>query len=198
MGQKFDRADLKTIIFSAFDNLPNAPVRTIYQHACDAFFADPNIQKLIEALAARTTPLRRDELAHALRAIHPFALSVMTKALKREGVDGIFRDLDAMEARAAPLNETIARVVAMTPPEQQVAEALFSASELMVTQMALIQDYNTAPPPEAKAVTFFTRDFPTSYVRALDELIHPPCFAACTPSTRRCGGPTAIARRVCV
>ena len=57
MGQKSDRADLKTIIFSAFENLPDAPVRTIYQHACDSFFADPNIQKLVEALPARTTPL---------------------------------------------------------------------------------------------------------------------------------------------
>jgi hypothetical protein len=88
------------------------------------------------------------------------------------------------------LNETIARVVAMTPPEQEVAEALFSASELIVTQMALIQDYNRAATPEVQAVTFFTRDFPTSYVRALDELIHPPCFAACfvtDPRTRRCG-----------
>ena len=179
MGPKFDRADLKTIVFSAFENLPDAPVRAIYQHTCDAFFADPNIQKLIEALANRTTPLRRDELAQMLRAIHPFGLSVLMKALNREGVEGIFRDLDAMEARATPMNETIARVVAMTPPEQEVAEALFSASELMVAQMALTQDYNAAPPPEAKAVTFFTRDFPVNYVRALDELIHPPCFAAC-------------------
>jgi hypothetical protein len=179
MGPKFDRADLKTIVFSAYENLPDAPVRVIYQRTCDDFFADPNIQKLIEALANRTTPLRRDELAHMLRAIHPFGLSVLMQALKREGVDGIFRDLDAMKARAASMNETIARVVAMTPPEQEVAEALFSASELMAAQMALIHDYNAAPPPEAKAVTFFTRDFPASYVRALDELIHPPCFAAC-------------------
>ena len=179
MGPKFDPADLKTIVFSAFENLPDAPVRVIYQHTCAAFFADANIQKLIGALANRTTPLRRDELAHMLRAIHPFGLSVLMKALKREGVDGIFRDLDAMEARAAPMNETIARTVAMTPPEQEVAEALFSASELMVAQFALIQDYNAAPPPVAKAVTFFMRDFPASYVRALDELVHPPCFAAC-------------------
>jgi hypothetical protein len=61
----------------------NVMLRTNYQQACDAFFADPNIQKLVDALAARRTPLRRDELAHALRAIHPFALSVMMKALKR-------------------------------------------------------------------------------------------------------------------
>lgn len=124
MGPKFDRADLKTIVFSAFENLPDAPVRVIYQRACDAFFADPHIQKIIEALANRTTPLRRDELSHTLRAIHPFALSVLMKALKRESVDGIFRDLHAMEARATPMNETIARVVAMTPPEQEIAEAL--------------------------------------------------------------------------
>lgn len=67
----------------------------------------------------------------------------------------------------------------MTPPEQDVAEALFAASELIVTQIALIQDYNAVLPPEGKAITFFTRDFPVSYVQALDELIHPPCFTAC-------------------
>jgi hypothetical protein len=178
-GPKFDAADLKTIIFSAFDNLPDAPVRVIYQRSCDAFLADLNIQKLIEALASRTTPLRRDELAHMLRAIHPFALGILVKELKREGVEGIFRDPDALQAQAAAINETIARVVAMTPPEQEVAEALFAASELMVAQMTFIQDYNAALPPETKAITFFARDFPVAYVRALDELIHPPCFAAC-------------------
>ncbi len=179
MGPKFDRGDLKTVVFSAFENLPEAPVRVIYQRTCDDFFANPHIQKLIAALANRTAPLRRGELSHALRAIQPFALAVLVKALKREGVDGIFRDPEAMEARAAPMNETIARVVAMTPSEQELAEALFSASELMVAQLALIQDYNNPSTSEAKAVTFFTRDFPASYVQALDELIHPSCFAAC-------------------
>jgi Protein of unknown function (DUF2971) len=178
-GPKFDRSDLNTIIFSAFDNLPHAPVRAIYQRACDALFADANIPKLVAALASRTTSLRRDELSHILRAIHPFALSVLFKELKRDGVDGIFRNLDAVQAQAATMNETVVRVAAMTPPQQEVAEALFLASELMAAQMALIQDYNTVPPAEAKAVIFLTRDFPTSYVRALDELIHPPFFTAC-------------------
>lgn len=102
LGPEFEHADLKNIIFSAYDNLPDAPVRTIYRQACDRFFADPNIPQLVDALAKRTAPLRRDELAHTLRVIHPFALSVMMKALKRQGVDGVFRDLDAMEAQAAP------------------------------------------------------------------------------------------------
>jgi hypothetical protein len=45
MGPKFDRADLKTTIFSACQNLPDAPVRVIYQRACDAFVADPNSRR---------------------------------------------------------------------------------------------------------------------------------------------------------
>jgi hypothetical protein len=175
LGPQFERGYLKNIIFSAYDSLPDAPVRTIYRQACDRFFADPNIPLLVEALAKRTTPLRRDELAHTLRAVHPFALAVLMKELQREGVDGVFRDLDAMEARAVPLNETIARVFAMTPPEQAVAEAMFAASELSVMQMALQQDYDAASPP----AMFFMRDFPASYARALDELIHPPCYIAC-------------------
>src|ERR1700674_4698245 len=31
IGAKFDRTDLKTMVFSAFENLPDAPVRAIYQ-----------------------------------------------------------------------------------------------------------------------------------------------------------------------
>jgi hypothetical protein len=178
VGSKFDPADLKTIVFSAFENLPDAPVRGIYGRACDGFFAAPNIQKLVEALAVRTTPLRRDELAHTVRAIHFFALLVLFRELKRAGVDTVLRDDDAFQAQAATMNERIARAVAMTPSEQEVAEALFSASELAVAQMALVQDYNRAAPAE-KALLFFTRDFSASYVRALDELIHPPCFIAC-------------------
>ena len=179
LGPKFDRADLKTIIFSAFENLPDAPVRAIYQKTCDAFLADPDIPKLVEALAHRVAPLRRDELTHYLRALHPFALSVLMGELNHHGVDRVFRDLDALQIQAAAMRETIVRVAAMQPAEQEVAEALFSASELMMAQMELIHDHNSAPAPEAKALAFLTRDFPASYVRALDELIHPPCFAAC-------------------
>jgi hypothetical protein len=178
-GPNFDRAVLKTMIFSAYQDLPETPVRAIYQRACEVFIADPNIPKLIEALANRVTPLRRDELTHTLRALHPFALSVLLKQWRREGIDGFFRDLDALHTNAEAMNEAIARVAAMKPPEQEAAEVIFSASELMAAQMELIQDYNNPPPPEAQALIFATRDFPVRYVQALDELIHPLCFATC-------------------
>jgi hypothetical protein len=178
-GPGFDRGVLKTIIFSAYQDLPDTRVRAIYQRACEALIADPNIQKLIEALTNRVTPLRRDELTHTLRAIHPFALSVLLKQWRHEGIDGFFRDLDALHTQATTMNETIARMAAMKPPEQEDAEVIFAASELMVAQLELIQDSNSPPPPEAQALIFATRDFPVSYVHALDELIHPPCFAAC-------------------
>jgi hypothetical protein len=76
------------------------------------------------------------------------------KALRREGVDGLFRDLDALEARTVSLNETIARVVTMTPPEQEVAEALFAAFELSVMQISLQQDYSAAASPAVMTIIF--------------------------------------------
>jgi hypothetical protein len=178
-GPDLDRALLKTLIFSAYQDLPDTRVRTIYQRACEAFIADSNIQQLIEALANRVSPLRRDELTHTLRAVHPFALSVLLKQWKHEGIGGFFRDLDALRTHAAAMNDAIARVAAMKPPEQEAAEVIFAGSELMVAQMELIQDSNNPPPPESQALIFVTRDFPARYVQALDELIHPPCFAAC-------------------
>jgi hypothetical protein len=119
MAAKFDPVDLKTIIFSAFDNLPNAPVRAIYQRACETFFAESSIPRLVEALALRTIPIRRDELTHTLRGIHPFALGILAKELRREGVSGIFRDPDhvalkqPLAARAIPIDLNQHRTVAI-------------------------------------------------------------------------------------
>ncbi len=132
VGSKFDRADLKTIIFSAYENLPNAPVRAIYQRACEAFFADPNIPKLVDALASRATSLRRDELSHTLRGIQPFALSVLMKQLKREGVPVVFPDPNGLQAQTA----TVARVVGMTPADQELAEATRSPASTRMARRA--------------------------------------------------------------
>jgi Protein of unknown function (DUF2971) len=123
--------------------------------------------------------VRRDELTHYFRSLHPFALSVMMTEFERLGVHGLFRDPDALRVQADNMKEAVARVAALKPAEAEVAEELFLASELIAGQAELIHDYNTAPPPEAKAALFLMRDFPASYVRALDELIHPPYFAAC-------------------
>jgi len=179
MGPKFDCTDLKKIVFSPPENFASASERAIYQKMCEAFRADATIQKFLETLSARPTPVRRDELTHYIRSLHAFALSVMMSEFEALGVKGFFRDLDALRAQAANMKEAVARVAALKPPEPDVAEELFLSSELIMAQMALMQDYNTAPPPEANPVIFLTRDFPASYVRALDELIHPPCFAAC-------------------
>jgi hypothetical protein len=47
------------------------------------------------------------------------------KQLKLEGVPDVFRDLDGLQAQTA----TVARVVGMTPADQELAEALFAAAE---------------------------------------------------------------------
>ena len=145
----------------------------------EAFRTDESIEKFLETLSTRPTPVRRDELTHYLRSLHPFALSVMMAEFEQRGINSIFRDPGALQAHAANMKEAVARVAALKPAEADVAEELFLGSELMMAQMELVHDYKTAPPPEARPVIFLTRDFPASYVRALDELIHPPYFAAC-------------------
>lgn len=179
MGPKFDSGDLKTLVFSSPEKLPDATERAIFQKMCEVFRADVHIQNFLETLSKRPTPVRRDELTHYLRSLHPFALSVMMTEFEQRGVQGLFRDPDALRAQATNMKEAVARVAALKPAEADVAEELFLGSELMMAQMELIHDYNTAPPPEARAALFLMRDFPASYVRALDELIHPPYFAAC-------------------
>ena len=55
---------------------------------------------------------------------------------------------------------------------------MFLAGELLMAQMQLIQDFNTATSSEARS-TLFLLAISQSYVRALDELTHPPFLAAC-------------------
>ena len=179
MGPDFNSADLKVLVFSAPEKLPDATMRATFQKMWEAFRADAHIRTFLETLSKRTTPVRRDELTHYLRSLHPFALSVMMTDFEQRGVPGIFRDPGALRAQAANMKEAVARIAALEPAEAERTEEMFLASELMAGQAELIHDYNTFPPPEAKAALFLMRDFPASYVRALDELIHPPYFAAC-------------------
>ena len=179
MGPEFNSADLKALMFSSPHKLPDMIDRSIFEKMCDAFRADAHIRNFLETLSKRSTPVRRDELTHYFRSLHPFALSVMMTEFEQRGAKGIFRDPDAQRMQAANMKEAVARIAALKPAEADRAEELFLTSELMAAQAELIHDYNTSPPPEAKAALFLMRDFPASYARALDELIHPPYFAAC-------------------
>jgi Protein of unknown function (DUF2971) len=179
MGTDSNGAHLKTLVFSAPEDLPSITAQQTYERMCEAFRADANIQKFLETLSTRSTPVRRDELRNYLRCLHPFALSVMMTEFEQRGIKGIFRDLDALRAQAATMNEAAARVACLKPAEPDKAEAMFLAGELIMSQMQLIQDFNTATSSEARSTLFLTRDFPESYVRALDELTHPPFSAAC-------------------
>jgi hypothetical protein len=174
-----DRPDLKTIVFSAPEELPQVPIRSIYKRMCEAFLADSSVAAFVEAMTARSTPLRRDELTNRLRVFHTFALSLMAAELKKEGADQIFRDLSVLDELAAKNKELAARTAAFEPPNADIADELYAVFELKIAQMELIHGCINAIPPEAKVLNPFTRDFPADYVRALDELIHPPFFVAC-------------------
>jgi Protein of unknown function (DUF2971) len=65
----------------------------------------------------------------------------------------------------------------LQPSDEDKAEELFGAAELATMQVELIHDFVEGPPPIARR--FLTRDFVRTYVRALDEVIHPPWHLAC-------------------
>jgi Protein of unknown function (DUF2971) len=102
------------------------------------------------------------------RGARPFDLSADVPRVSRDA--NIGKLPETLAARPTPVRRA---------SDGELAEELFAASELMTAQLELIHDYNHETPPEARAFKFLTRDFPTSYVRALDELIHPPWHAAC-------------------
>lgn len=71
-------------IFKTIEDFPTEIYKNSFKKACTDFFENPAIQKYIDFLASRTTPINRDELTSHLQNIHLFALSA---------VIGVHRDL---------------------------------------------------------------------------------------------------------
>ncbi len=178
MGPKFKCTDLRKIVLSTPEDLPDAPIRSIYQKVCETLLAQTGIRKFLEAMPSRSTPVRRNEITTYLRILHPFALSVvMGEVAERRSVPSL--DLASLRAHVAGSNGNLGKLVELKPSQEGMAEELFLVSELAAMQLDLIQDYNTEVPPEAQAWRFLVRSFPASYIRALDELVHSPWHTAC-------------------
>jgi hypothetical protein len=70
-------------VFNHGDINDGIPHKEVEQEILAALFAEPSIQRLITTLASYPFPIRRDELAAHLRAIHIFILNLIRDAYAR-------------------------------------------------------------------------------------------------------------------
>jgi hypothetical protein len=141
---QFDQGILKSIIFHVPETLPDAPIRTIYQQIAIKFLAEEPVETLVSLMAARTTPIRRNELTSYLRALHGFALKIIVDDFHARG---LLRRVDTnlqppppaeLTQNVITMMQTVPKMVSTdSPPE--MFELLFAAHEATFAQASLMR-----------------------------------------------------------
>lgn len=176
----FMKSNCDSIVHQTPDDMPEAPVRGVYKEICDDFFAHQITNDLISALAARATPIRRDELAYYLRAVSPLALPLILQATMTHGAGEEIQLLhDAESGALGALSLDSLGALLKHPDYRGMPDATAMGTELVFMQSGLRQDSGSAWTAEQAAVIFLTRDFPAYYVELLEKLIYPDWHAAC-------------------
>ena len=176
----FTKTMCDPIIHQTPDDLPEAPVREVYKEVCDDFFAHQVPNQLVSALAARSAPVRREELAFYLRGVSPLALPLILSATMKHGAAVQIRLPRNAEGEAIGTGALDSLVALLKHPDYGgMPDAIAVGSELVFTQTGLLQDSSNAWTPEQSAVLFLTRDFPAYYAELLEKLLYPEWHAAC-------------------
>jgi|JI7StandDraft_1071085.scaffolds.fasta_scaffold00935_19 hypothetical protein len=161
-----------------FDIHPPTPMlRQGADQAAAAFVAKTPVVRVIEALALRSDPIRREELTFLLKSLHLHALA----AVSREPMCGLteaaeFRTwLEQLEAEAtatAPQLDDVLR--SSTPGEAPLYGFAIRVARQIATLSAMETD--SAPP---SPLTFLMLEAPEAYVEHLHTVLYPPAYSAC-------------------
>jgi hypothetical protein len=181
-GETFDKSMCAGLVHETEEDLPPAPIRELYAGICEAFFAHEAVLELITMLGTSSAKVRRDELAFYLRALNPLAIMIAKAALFGRGLAaGLADPVAETKGEEIALDHlvSLSRVIRQRAEHSELVGALFEISAIQSMEMSLIQDVNRAPTPTQAAWTFLAREFNDSYIRSLEELVHPRWFAAC-------------------
>lgn len=186
---QFDRNIMRKIVFWIPQNLPQAPIREIYERVSAAFLAEPAVGTFLSLMAARTTPIRRNELTGYLRALHGFALQIVLREYRERGLlvhpssSGTEMRVETLRGHAVSMMEAVARIAPSQDPPEKVAETLFALSEATAQQVMLVNEYNLPERDQQAPLLFLTGRLPAAYVAALEKLVHRDWYVACFAKT---------------
>lgn len=177
-GQEFTPAACTTLVHQTEDDLPQAPIRDVYNAICQAFFAHPAPQNLITVLSSQERAVRRNELIFFLRMVQPLAASKVFEAFGQRGLmPGL--DMTELNATTESMAQTLAESLSTPAQAEEISDVLFSVFGNMQAQMDLIFEFNHPITDDRRPWLFINRDFPNHYVTALERLIHPDWHVAC-------------------
>lgn len=152
----------------------------------DAFFVNDSVRLVIQSLAARTRPIRREELAAYLWPIHGLALSVIQRNYREHGLgkqadpDAVVDSyLNGISDQVKLMLEHVARLENESSDADRVAAVLFTVHRQMVDELKFIHRYNSAGDSIGANLTFILFDFPEKHITRLETLVYPDWYTAC-------------------
>ncbi|PNE10022.1 MAG: hypothetical protein CR217_16665 [Beijerinckiaceae bacterium] len=188
-ADQFDPNILRNIVFWVPQELPEAPIREIYQRVSAEFLEEPAVKTFLSLMAARTSPVRRRELTSYLRALSGFALLIVLKEYRERGLlpplapDSAPPPREKLRSDATAMMEGVTKITSAEYPPERISEALFAANEATVAQVMLINEYNLPDRDKQMPMVFLSSRFPVAYVAALDRLVHRDWSVACFTKT---------------
>lgn len=176
---EFSANDIITNI--SIDNYPTQEYKDLVEKILNDFF-DDNINKLIDKISIRTTPVKRDELFFYLKNIHPHAFAVVKKN---------FEENNLLSKTELVLNNTSDNI------KKIIDEGFFESLEQLVKdhgeeavpqfcsvyrnaqdQVILISNFNNNF-SEKKNLYFILNFFTEKYIKRLETLCYMDWYTAC-------------------
>jgi Protein of unknown function (DUF2971) len=187
-GEEFDKDILRNVVSAVPAALPDAPIRSIYERVAKEFLDDPLVKEFVDRTAARSAPIRRYELTYYLRNLHAIALHAVLKEFAAFGVvkSPTFmsgKNPDEFRRNVSKAMEGAANLPDIPTATEWSAETFFSLNDSLVSQMHLYREYQVADRANARPLALLTHYFPSSYVSALERLVHPDLYLACFSAT---------------
>ncbi len=149
-------------------------------------FLSAEADRYINALAAKTQPMRQDELATHLRSIHPFALATIllnferAKLIPSANISPEFkRQLEGSFNSALIFLQTAELAFNQHSEKPDAVPALFAATRHINAQLNLIQHFKSDTANTQHNRLFVTMLFPDEYIEQLNSLLYPDWFTAC-------------------
>lgn len=184
-GESFDPNVIGNLVFWVPPRLPEAPIKDTYGRICKRFFGESVIRKFLLHMANRTAPVRRRELTAYLRAFHGLAMEIIISEFRRQGLmpkqvaKTFSLRRDQWRKSLVSMMDEVTKISPAGRSPEKMFEAIFAASEATSAQLALISEYNLPDSEMRKPLVFWTYRFPSSYVAALDKLVHRDWYVAC-------------------
>lgn len=173
-------------VFHFGDINDGVPHKEMEKELLAAFFAEASIQRLIDALATQPFPVRRDELAAHLRAVHLLVLNLVREAYARRGMHPDIPSADKLMADARKsidlAIDSISKfreVAKQHPINEYQVDTFYISRQRITAQLDFINWYNGTVDFSQTNRNFVVLTFPDEFVKQVEALVYPEWYAAC-------------------